>query len=95
MLPKWSTPQRVVKRHLNSYTLETLHGDPIPGFFSARRLRGFIPKEGTKLAEEQKQIEERYAREEQEEKGEEVEELEENRPHHTPEDINPNTRTSG
>lgn len=38
LLPKWSTPQRVVKRHLNSYTLETLHGDPIPGFFSARRL---------------------------------------------------------
>ena len=49
---------------LNSYKLETLAGDPIPGSFSARRLRGFSPKEGTKLAEQQKEIEEQYAKEE-------------------------------
>jgi hypothetical protein len=43
---------------LNSYTLETLSGEPLPGSFSARRLRRFIPREGTKLAEEQKLREE-------------------------------------
>ena len=53
LLPKWSTPQRITTRHLNSYTLETLNGDPLPGSFSARRLRRFLPKEGTRLAAEQ------------------------------------------
>ena len=33
--------------------LEKLDGTPITGQFSARRLREFIPKEGTKLAQEQ------------------------------------------
>jgi transposase InsO family protein len=59
LLPKWSTPQRVVSRHLNSYVLETLKGDPLPGSFSARRLRRFVPKGGTRLAEEQRLIEQR------------------------------------
>ena len=53
LLPKWSPPQRVVTRNLNSYTLERLDGTPIAGQFSARRLRAFIPKEGSKLALEQ------------------------------------------
>ena len=53
LLPKWSPPQRVTARNLNSYTLETLDGTPIAGQFSARRLRKFIPKEGSKLAEEE------------------------------------------
>jgi hypothetical protein len=53
LLPKWSSPQRVVSRNLNSYTLEKLDGTPITGLFSARRLREFIPREGTKLAQEQ------------------------------------------
>jgi hypothetical protein len=57
LLPKWSTLQRVVSRHLNSYVLETLKGEALPGSFSSRRLRRFIPKEGTKLAEEQRAIE--------------------------------------
>ena len=57
LLPKWSTPHRVVSRHLNSYVLETLNGNQLPSSFSARRLRRFIPKEGTKLAEEQKVLE--------------------------------------
>ena len=57
LLPKWSLPHRIVSRNLNSYTLKTLHGDELPGAFSARRLRGFIPKEGTRLAEEQSLLE--------------------------------------
>jgi hypothetical protein len=57
LLPKWSIPHRITSRQLNSYTLETTSGEPLPGFFSARRLRTFVPKEGTKLAEEQKLVE--------------------------------------
>ena len=53
LLPKWSPPQWVTSRNLNSYVLERLDGTPIAGQFSARRLRAFIPKEGTKLALEQ------------------------------------------
>ena len=69
LLPKWSTPHRVLSRHLNSYTLETLNGDQLPGLFSARRLRRFIPKEGTKLADEQRALEERGRDDEQEGEG--------------------------
>ena len=57
LLPKWSPPQRVVSRLMNSYVLETLQGERLPGTFSARCLRRFTPKEGTKLAEEQKRTE--------------------------------------
>jgi hypothetical protein len=57
LLPKWSPPQRITERSLNSYTLERLDGTPIAGNFSARRLRGFTPREGTKLAEEQAEVE--------------------------------------
>lgn len=64
LLPKWSTPQRITSRNLNSYTLETLSGDPVQGTFSARRLRRFTPLEGTRLAEEQKLIEQRCTQEE-------------------------------
>ena len=64
LLPKWSPPQRVTKRTLNSYTLEKLDGTAIPGRFSSRRLRGFTPKEGTKLAEDQAKVERRIAEEE-------------------------------
>jgi transposase InsO family protein len=69
LLPKWSIPHRIVSRQLNSYTLETLNGDPVPGFFSARRLRRFFPKEGTKLAEEQRLIEEQEETERVEDQG--------------------------
>lgn len=34
--------------------LETLEGEPVAGEFHARRLRAFVPRDGTKLAEEQK-----------------------------------------
>lgn len=64
LLPKWSPPQRVAERACNSYTLERLDGTPIPGWFSARRLRGFYPREGTKLAEEQAEVERKMAEEE-------------------------------
>ena len=59
--------------------LETLNGDPIPGTFSARRLWRFIPKEGTKMAEDQKLVEERHAREEVEERDRETAEVAEER----------------
>jgi hypothetical protein len=50
LIPMWSAPCRIVTRQRNSYTLETLDGDPIDGVFNARRLRAFIPRDGTKLA---------------------------------------------
>ena len=34
-----------------------------PGEYSARRLRAFIPREGTKIARMQQEIEERFAEE--------------------------------
>ena len=77
LLPKWSTPQRVVSRHLNSYVLETLTGDPIPGTFSARRLRGFVPAEGSRLAEEQKRVEEQCIGEGEQDRRREAERVEE------------------
>ena len=61
LLPEWSPPQRVVEHSLNSYKLEQLDGTPIAGNFSARRLRGFTPRDGTKLANEQAELEQRMA----------------------------------
>ena len=52
---------RVTERLLNSYKLETLQGTPLDGLFNARRLRGFIPREGTELAAQQKKFEEELA----------------------------------
>ena len=46
----------MVTQNLNSYTLEKLDGTPITGLFSARWLREFIPKEGTKLVQEQAEL---------------------------------------
>ena len=63
LLLKWSAPQQVVSRHLNS--LETLNGNLLPGSFSVRRFQTFIPREGTKLTEEQRLIEEHNTAEEQ------------------------------
>ena len=75
LLPKWSTPQRIASWHLNYYTLKSPNGNPLPRLFSARCLQRFTPKEGTKLAEEQKLIKEWCAREEQERSREEAEEV--------------------
>jgi hypothetical protein len=52
--PMWSQPKRVIERLTNSYQLEELDGTPITGKFSARRLRGFDARPGTKLWEEER-----------------------------------------
>ncbi|KAF8240161.1 hypothetical protein L208DRAFT_1215000, partial [Tricholoma matsutake] len=57
LLPKWSHPQRVVTRNVNSYTIATLEGVPVPGNFSAWRLCRFLLREGTQLALRQAEIE--------------------------------------
>ena len=59
LAPMWSEPHRVSERILNSYKLETLQGQPLDGEYHARRLRKFVPREGTELAIQQKKIEER------------------------------------
>jgi len=56
--PKWSAPRRIISRTKNSYKLETLEGLPIGGRFSSRRLRRFIPRNGTSLQEAQRAVEE-------------------------------------
>jgi hypothetical protein len=66
--PMWTGPWRVKERLLNSYTLESLEGEPLKGDYNARRLREFVPREGTELAREQKDFEAR-----QEEVGDTVE----------------------
>jgi hypothetical protein len=53
---RWSHPRRVVERLSNSYRLETLDGALLDGEFSARRLREFTPRDGTELAEQQKEF---------------------------------------
>jgi hypothetical protein len=60
----WSPPRHVVKRQVNSYKLETLDGAKLEGEFSARRLREFVPREGTDLAEAQRVHMSRIRREE-------------------------------
>ena len=64
LLPKWSNPHHITSKQLNSYMLETLNSDSILGFFSTRRLRSFIPQEGTQLAEKQRLFEECSTKEE-------------------------------
>ena len=53
LLPQWSAPRRIVQRAGNSYTLRTLEGFPVPGWFHTRQLREFIPRRGTNLAIEE------------------------------------------
>ena len=50
LLPKWSRPYRITGQLRNSYTLETINGELIAGKFHARRLRQFLPQQGTRLA---------------------------------------------
>src|SRR5271168_3864027 len=56
LLPVWSEPHRIRERLLNSYKVETLEGHLLEGEYHARRLREFIPREGTELANRQKEI---------------------------------------
>ena len=55
--PMWTGPWRVTEWLLNSYKLATLEGELLKGDYSARRLREFVPREGTELAAEQKAFE--------------------------------------
>ena len=66
LLPKFSAPRRVVSRNKNSYQRETLEGFPIAGKFSSRRLRQFLPRQGTELERTQARIEEEWRRREEE-----------------------------
>ncbi|KAJ3507688.1 hypothetical protein NMY22_g16851 [Coprinellus aureogranulatus] len=54
LTPMWSGPKRVKERLTNSYELEELDGTPISGRYSARRLRAFEPRMGTRLWEDEK-----------------------------------------
>ena len=51
LLPRWSAPWRVVSRTGNSYQLEMLEGFPMNGMVHARRLRWFLLRDGTVLAQ--------------------------------------------
>lgn len=57
LLPSWGAPHRIVDCIRNSYRLVTIQGLPIAGTVSARRLRRFVPRVGTELAQEQMEIE--------------------------------------
>ena len=59
LTPMWSEPHRITEKLLNSYKIETLDGKLLDGEYHARRLREFVPREGTELATQQKEIEER------------------------------------
>ena len=76
-MPMWSEPRRVSEQMLNSYKLETLEGQPLEGEYHTRRLRSFTLREGTELAVQQKEVEERWKNgrepEEETEVGEEPE----------------------
>jgi transposase InsO family protein len=50
LLPRWSAPRRIVGQDRNSYRLVTLEGAPMEGTFSSRRLRRFLPRDGTALS---------------------------------------------
>ena len=60
---------------VNSYRLETLDGAQLEGEFSARRLREFVPRDGTDLAEAQKTYMKRVVKEEAERTRKEEEEV--------------------
>jgi len=75
LTPMWSTPRRVAKRLANSYRLETLDGAGLEGEFSARRLREFVPRKGTDLAEAQKAHMKRVAKEGEEQRKKEEKEV--------------------
>jgi hypothetical protein len=71
----WSIPRRVTEHLVNSYRLETLDGAKLEGEFSARRLREFVPRDGTDLAKAQREYMKRVAEEEVERTRKEKEEV--------------------
>lgn len=66
----WSEPHRITEKLLNSYKIETLQGQLLEGEYHARRIRAFIPREGTELATQQKEREARRVEERREEDAE-------------------------
>jgi hypothetical protein len=74
LIPKWSIPRRIHSRLLNSYKLESLQGVPLQGEFSARRLRAFSPREGTKLVDDQRAHEAKLIEEGEREDNKDVDE---------------------
>ena len=58
LTPMWSEPHRVLERMLNSYKLETLGGQVLDREYHARRIWRFIPREGTELTAQQREVEE-------------------------------------
>ncbi|KAF8234190.1 hypothetical protein L208DRAFT_1263156 [Tricholoma matsutake] len=75
LTPMWSAPQWVVGHNVNLYKLETLDGARLEGEYSARRLREFVPREGTELAEAQKIFMERTRKEEEKRRQKETEDV--------------------
>lgn len=71
----WSTPRWVERHNVNSYKLETLDSAKLEGEYSARRLREFVPRKGTDLAEGQRVYMERIRKEEVERLRREAEEV--------------------
>ncbi|KIK25793.1 hypothetical protein PISMIDRAFT_96162 [Pisolithus microcarpus 441] len=74
--PRWSAPRRVTDQVGNSYRVQTLEGFPINSLIHARRLRRFVPREGTALAEVQQEQEEGLEETRQEEANEDEEQAE-------------------
>jgi hypothetical protein len=75
LTPLWSEPHRIIEKLLNSYKLETLEGQQLDGEYHARRLRGFVPREGTELAAQQKEIETRVKEQDKEDEEQETERM--------------------
>ena len=73
----------MTERLRNSYKLETLTGSSLPGLYNARRLRTFVPREGSQLHTNQQEhihrLHERDEGEGNEEEGDEEEGDEEGR----------------
>lgn len=65
LIPKWSAPLRIQERIVNSYQLETLEGKAVEGNFSSCCLRSFTPREGTRLAAQQAELEKQLQKEEE------------------------------
>lgn len=74
LLPKWSKPHRILERISNSYRLESLEGVELKGLYHARRIRSFVPRQGTRLNLEQEEFREGLRR--MEEKDAEWEDIE-------------------
>lgn len=69
ILPWWSAPHRVINQHTNSYSLETLEGFPMLGWYHTRHLHLFLPRTGMLLAEMEEEKRKEAAGQENKEEG--------------------------